>query len=154
MEILITSMGRWKSSPEKDLFNSYASRLPWPLELRELELREIPDIARQKKQEAEKLLDSCHKFKAERIISLDETGKNISSKELAKIIGEWKDTGLRRSAWIIGGHAGLDKSVLEQSHLVISLGKMTWPHLLVRTLLAEQLYRGYSIINNHPYNRE
>jgi 23S rRNA (pseudouridine1915-N3)-methyltransferase len=77
----------------------------------------------------------------------------LSSAALAKRLGKWQATGIRDLAFIIGGAEGLDTAVLERADLVLSLGTMTWPHLLVRVLLAEQLYRAQCILAGHPYHR-
>ncbi|MCH6587970.1 MAG: 23S rRNA (pseudouridine(1915)-N(3))-methyltransferase RlmH, partial [Proteobacteria bacterium] len=70
------------------------------------------------------------------------------------LLGRWRDEGVRDIAFLVGGAEGLDGSVREAAALTLSLGPMTWPHLLARALLAEQLYRAQSILTGHPYHRE
>ena len=82
-----------------------------------------------------------------------ETGKNLTSPVFAKKIGAWRDDGVKDLAFLIGGADGLAKEVRKTAVLTLSLGSMTWPHLLVRALLAEQLYRAQTILAGHPYHR-
>lgn len=150
MKLLIAAVGRAKASPEQQLYHDYAGRLKWKLECKEFEAK-LADTAQRKAREAELLLAACKGYG--KIIALDETGKNLSSAEFADHMKRWQGQGNSSFAFVIGGADGLDKIVLEKSHLVWSLGKVTWPHLLVRALLAEQLYRASSIISGHPYHR-
>ncbi len=150
MRLLIAAVGKAKASPEQQLYLEYAKRLKWKLECREFEAK-LPDAAQRKAREAALLLEACRGY--DKIIALDETGKNLSSAEFAEQLKRWQGQGHSSFAFIIGGADGLDKRVLEASHLAWSLGKVTWPHLLVRALLAEQIYRAYSIISGHPYHR-
>ena len=88
-----------------------------------------------------------------RLVALDERGKNLDSPAFAALMGRWQDDGLGDLAFAIGGPDGLSPAVLERADLTLSLGPMTWPHLLVRVLLVEQLYRAQSILDGHPYHR-
>ena len=85
---------------------------------------------------------------------LDEKGKVLSNREFALKFGAWRDDGIADLAFLVGGADGLDQSIREKAALRLSLGPMTWPHLLVRGMLAEQLYRAQSILIGHPYHRE
>jgi 23S rRNA (pseudouridine1915-N3)-methyltransferase len=87
-------------------------------------------------------------------IALDERGARWGSRELAERIGAWRDSGSTELAFAVGGADGLDAAVLGRADVVLSLGPMTWPHLLVRTMLLEQLYRSQQILSGHPYHRE
>ena len=78
----------------------------------------------------------------------------MTSAAFAGLLGRWRDEGVRDIAFLVGGAEGLDGSVREAAALTLSLGAMTWPHLLARALLAEQLYRAQSILTGHPYHRE
>ena len=84
---------------------------------------------------------------------LDEYGSQLSSKELAKKIGRFKDDGVQNLAFLIGGPDGHGAEVLEKASLKLAFGSMTWPHRLVRIMLAEQVYRSVTILLNHPYHR-
>ena len=86
------------------------------------------------------------------IISLDKSGNTITSEEFTQLITQQKQDN-KNISFLIGGADGISASCLKKSNIIISFGKMTWPHLLARLLLAEQLYRASSIISNHPYNR-
>ena len=108
--------------------------------------------AETKAREAELLLGALPERES-RIVALDERGKMLSSIEFAGLIGDWRDRGTSEIAFLIGGADGLEPAVTARADLVLSLGRMTWPHLLVRGLLAEQLYRAQQILANHPYHR-
>ncbi len=150
MRILIAAIGKARASPEQQLYLDYTKRLKWKIECREFDVK-LPDATQRKAREGEQLLAACKGY--DKIIVLDETGKNVSSPEFAEQLQRWQGQGSSSFAFVIGGADGLDKNVLEKSHLIWSLGKVTWPHMLVRALLAEQLYRAWSIISGHPYHR-
>jgi 23S rRNA (pseudouridine1915-N3)-methyltransferase len=155
MEFSILSIGKWKASPEKSLFESYLRRMPWQIQLVELDSRERDDAQRQKQEEAQRLRDSCKQLAVRKIIVLDERGKDWPSRELAGTLRRWQDEqAVRKVAVIIGGHAGVADELRQEADLCLSLGKLTWPHLLVRALVAEQLYRSYCVLTNHPYHRD
>ena len=88
------------------------------------------------------------------IVALDEKAKPLTSAGLAKKLGAWRDDGVKDVAFMIGGAGGLDAMVKKRADLSISFGAVTWPHLLTRGLLAEQIYRAESILSGHPYHRE
>jgi 23S rRNA (pseudouridine1915-N3)-methyltransferase len=89
-----------------------------------------------------------------RLVALDERGVTWSSRELAERLAAWRDQGVAELAFAIGGADGLGAEVLDRADAILSLGPMTWPHLLVRSLLLEQLYRAQQILAGHPYHRE
>jgi 23S rRNA (pseudouridine1915-N3)-methyltransferase len=155
MDFLIITVGKWKTSPERSLYDHYVKRVPWKVELRELVVKERDDAAKQQLEEVEKIQEACKQWRSQKIITLDEKGKSLSSHGFAQTIQQWQDQqAVGRVACVIGGHAGLPEKVIDQADLMISFGSMTWPHLLVRALLAEQIYRSYSILSGHPYHRE
>jgi 23S rRNA (pseudouridine1915-N3)-methyltransferase len=88
------------------------------------------------------------------LITLDEDGRNLTSRALATRIGAWQRQGRGGLAFLIGGPDGLDPALIRRADLVLALGRMTWPHRLVRVLLAEQLYRAGTILAGHPYHRD
>jgi 23S rRNA (pseudouridine1915-N3)-methyltransferase len=153
MRCLVLATGKWKHAPEKALWEQYASRLPWELSLRELPAITASQPQEQRARETEAMLAAARQWGAERLVFLDETGPALSSEAFAAKLGRWRDEGDRAIAFLIGGDHGHDKARLREGHLVLSLGAMTWPHLLVRGLLAEQLYRAYAILSGHPYHR-
>ena len=154
MQQLVCTIGKWKSGAEKSLFELYVKRSRWPVELREMGGYATLQPDQQRKRETELLIATAKEWGAQHSIMLDETGKALSSRALAACFQQWQDAGARKIAWIIGGDVGLDKSLLNQSDMALSLGAMTWPHLLVRALLAEQIYRVQTIIAGHPYHRD
>ncbi len=151
MKILIAAIGKAKPSPEQELMRSYLKRLPWKVECKEFDSRG-DDGAKRKAKENAQLLDACKG--SEKIIALDESGKALGSREFAEMLGKWQQQGCSSVAFIIGGADGLEAETLQKSNLVWSLGRVTWPHMLMRALLAEQLYRAYSVLTNHPYHRD
>ena len=151
MKLLIAAIGKAKASPEHTLYNEYIRRLPWKIECREF-VSKAKDAGARKIDESRLLLEACKGY--ERIVALDESGKNLSSREFSDALKNWQQQGFSSMAFVIGGADGLDKSVLAKAHLIWSLGRVTWPHMLVRALLAEQLYRAHSMISGHPYHRE
>jgi 23S rRNA (pseudouridine1915-N3)-methyltransferase len=87
-------------------------------------------------------------------VLLDEKGEQLASAALAQKLGRWRDDGRREARFLIGGADGFDEADRGKADLLLAFGKATWPHLLARAMLAEQLYRATSILANHPYHRE
>jgi 23S rRNA (pseudouridine1915-N3)-methyltransferase len=156
VRLIIAAAGRWKAgggnASERALFDHYAGRITFPLELREIEEKKKLKPAALKAREAELLLG--HAPDGAVIIALDEGGKALKSTEFAQKLGAWRDDGVRDVVFVIGGADGLDAVVRKRAQLVLSFGTMTWPHLLVRGMLAEQIYRAQCILNRHPYHRD
>ncbi len=156
MRMTLIAVGRAKPGPVRDLYHHYAERLGHGplggLALREVEERRPLSPEQLKRREAELLLGA--RPKGARLIALDARGKPLTSGDFAALLGRWRDDGAQGLAFAIGGAGGLDASVREAAALTLSLGPMTWPHLLTRALLAEQLYRAQSILTGHPYHRE
>lgn len=152
MRLLILAVGRLKSGPQAALQSHYAGRLTWPLEIREVEERRaLPDRER-KAREGEKLLAALPEDAV--LVALDERGTQLSSLGFADWLKRWRAGGTKTLAFAIGGADGLAEPVLVKAALTLSLGQMTWPHLLARGLLLEQLYRAQQILAGHPYHRE
>lgn len=149
--IRINAVGRLREGPERALFEIYARRLQWPIRVEEITLKPNLPAVRQKTEATQKLLALVPEAAA--VIALDEGGSTLSSADFATRIGRWQDDGRAGLCFLIGGAEGLGEATLERAELVLSLGPMTWPHLLVRGLLAEQLYRAQQILNGHPYHR-
>ncbi len=152
MRILIAAVGRAKRGPTLELYDHYANRLRWPLNLKEIEARPAGGAKVRKQREADLLLRAVP-AKA-RLIALDEGGKTLSSAEFAMMIAKARDSGVDDLVFAIGGADGHARALLERADEVLSLGPMTWPHLLVRAMLAEQLYRAQQILIHHPYHRQ
>jgi 23S rRNA (pseudouridine1915-N3)-methyltransferase len=154
MRIAIAAVGKWKAGPERALFEEYRKRLKWPLTLKEVEERRPLPAPELKAREAELLLAVIPaKPSAPLLVGLDERGKTFSSEALANQISSWQQRGDGSVAFIIGGADGLDDSIRKRAGLLLSLGAMTWPHMLVRVMLIEQLYRAQQILAGHPYHR-
>jgi 23S rRNA (pseudouridine1915-N3)-methyltransferase len=127
-------------------------RIVPPLAIVELdEKRKLPP-AQLKAREAELILAAVPT--GARLVALDEKGAAWSSRELAERLARWRDQGVATLAIAIGGADGLGQAVIERADAMLSLGAMTWPHLLVRCLLLEQLYRAQQILAGHPYHRD
>ena len=148
----LIAVGRMKPGPERALFDHYAARLTPPPEMREVEEKRALPPAKMKTREAELLLAAIPD--GAQIVAMDERGKHLGSVAFAKKLGDWHDEGGRDVAFVIGGADGLDRTILDRADLTLSLGAMTWPHMLVRGLVAEQLYRANAILSGHPYHRE
>jgi 23S rRNA (pseudouridine1915-N3)-methyltransferase len=135
----IVARGKIGRSPEADLVDRYLKRISWPTRLTELPDRggKMPDLPP----------NSIS-------IVLDERGEAISSTELAKRLDRWRDGGKREARFVIGAADGHDEERRRNADLLLSFGPATWPHLLARAMLAEQLFRATSILANHPYHRE
>ncbi len=154
MQILIAAAGSWHRAPEKSLFDTYLERLPWKVELQEIICKPTCNTDKDRAAEAEKMTATLARFAPHHVIALDERGKNLSSRELAATFARWQDAGDSKVAILIGGHHGLEEALRTRADLLLSFGKLTWPHLLARAMLAEQLYRAQSIISGHPYHRD
>ncbi len=154
MRLTVAAVGRFgtgRGAAERTLFDAYIKRLSEPFELREVaEKRPLP-AARLRRREGALLLAAVPE--GAQVVALDAGGRALSSRALAKRLEEWRAAGIRDLAFVIGGAEGLDAAVLKRADLVLSLGAMTWPHTLVRVLLAEQLYRAQCIVAGHPYHR-
>lgn len=151
MRITIAAVGRLRPSPERDLFERYARLVRWDLRVREVEERQPVPSDRHRAREGEKLLACCPARAV--VVALDEDGIQMTSEALARRIGAWQDEGVRDLAFLIGGAEGLDEAVRRRADCVLSFGPLTWPHLLMRGLVAEQLYRAQQILAGHPYHR-
>ncbi len=154
MKISIISIGKFENSPHKHVFETYIKRLKWKVELKELDLKNSQNLSVPKIKEGEGALILKALKPSSKLIVLDEDGKQFSSVAFAKMISDFAVAGDSDLSFAIGGSDGLSEEVLKKSNLKISFGKMTFPHLMVRAILAEQLYRAQSIIVGHPYHRE
>ena len=139
LKLHIVARGRIGHGAEADLLARYAKRVTWPLAVTELpetggRVADLPSPSR--------------------TIALDEGGDMLTSVELARRIHRWRDDGVREARFLIGAADGLTAQERASADLILSFGRATWPHLLVRAMLAEQLYRATTIIGGHPYHRE
>ena len=139
--------GRARQGPERATYEHYARRIRWPLSL-----LEIPENRGSSKAGDSKNLSRALPSSAV-VIALDERGDNLSSTQFAERLRGWRDSGAVDVAFVIGGAGGLPADVRESAKLVLSFGRVTWPHLLMRALLVEQIYRAQQILDGHPYHR-
>ena len=139
MLLHIVARGKIGRSPEADLVERYLKRITWPTKLTELPEKggKVPVLPS----------DSI-------TIALDERGRSLSSIDLAKMLEAWRDAGKREARFLIGAADGHGEEQRRSADILVSFGAATWPHLLVRAMLAEQLFRATSILANHPYHRE
>jgi 23S rRNA (pseudouridine1915-N3)-methyltransferase len=130
----------------------YAAWIVPPPEIVELDVKQRLPPAIIKRREAELILAALPAGAA--LVALAECGAAWSSRELAERIAGWRDRGVGELAFAIGGAEGLGAAILDRASATLSLGAMTWPHLLVRGMLLEQLYRAQQILAGHPYHRD
>lgn len=155
MRLRILAIGRLRNGPEKDLIEDYISRFNRsgrPLGLGPVELTELED-----KKGGGKAAEAALLLKAlgpsATVIALDERGKLQSSPDFAAHLAQIRDTAPSELVFVIGGADGLDLAVLQRADFALSFGAMVWPHMLVRVMLTEQLYRAASILAGGPYHR-
>ena len=138
MLLHIVARGKIGRSPEAELAERYLARIPWPTKTTEL-----PDRGGKMPEAAANSIT----------VVLDERGRALGSEEFARLLDGWRDGGKREARFLIGAADGHDEALRASADLLLSFGPATWPHLLVRAMLAEQLFRTVSILANHPYHR-
>jgi 23S rRNA (pseudouridine1915-N3)-methyltransferase len=138
MLLHVIARGKIGRSPEADLVARYAKRIVWPIRFTELPEAggNVPDPQT-----------------PSRSVLLDERGKRLTSEEFAALLGRWRDEGVREARFLIGAADGHSAAARANADLLLGFGAMTWPHLLARAMLAEQLWRATSILAGHPYHR-
>jgi 23S rRNA (pseudouridine1915-N3)-methyltransferase len=154
VKITMAAVGRLRPGAELDLFSDYQTRFDrtgralglGPLELREVEAKKGGMTA-----EAGLLQKAAGEASVK--VALDERGKVMTSPEFAQVLARWRDDGRPSVAFLIGGADGLAPALRRDCDQLLSFGKMVWPHMLVRVMLAEQLYRAASILAGSPYHR-
>jgi 23S rRNA (pseudouridine1915-N3)-methyltransferase len=159
MQMTIAAIGRMKAGPERDLAERYIDRvnkagrrLGLSLTVREFPESRAATPAGRKAQEAAAVLGALPPGAV--LVALDEGGRNLDSRSFATRVSGWRDGGAGDLAFVIGGADGLGDGVLTAAELRLALSTMTWPHQLVRLMLAEQLYRTVTILTGHPYHRD
>ena len=139
MLLHIIARGRIGQGPEAQLVERYMKRIRW-----KTRVSELSDIGGHLPAAADH----------SRTIMLDEKGAQLTSVELARLLERWRDDGVREVRFLIGAADGFDDTARASADKLIAFGTATWPHLMARAMLAEQLFRATSIIANHPYHRE
>jgi 23S rRNA (pseudouridine1915-N3)-methyltransferase len=139
MLLHIIARGKIGRSPEAELVDRYLKRVPWPTRITELPDRggKLPPAS-----------------PGAVTVLLDEKGAQLTSMEFAGRLKRWRDGGTRECRLLIGAADGFDTAERAHADLLIAFGAMTWPHMMARAMLAEQLWRATSILANHPYHRE
>jgi len=150
MKFNIIAIGKMKLSPELDIVKKYIKRCNTPIKIIEIETKKTSLENQIKKFEADLILSKISNNDI--LIALDETGETFSSKKFSEQIKSFTVNG-QNIYFVIGGAFGLDESVKQRADIIISFGAMTFPHMLVRVMLCEQLYRVRTIIDNHPYHK-
>jgi 23S rRNA (pseudouridine1915-N3)-methyltransferase len=138
MLLHVIARGKIGRSPEAELVERYAKRIAWPLKLTEL-----PETGG-------RVAEPQTPF---RTVLLDEKGKQLSSEALARQLEAWRDGGIREARFVIGAADGHSPAERAEADLLLAFGAATWPHLLARAMLLEQLFRATSILAGHPYHR-
>jgi len=159
MRIFILAVGKLKSGPEHELVERYLSRSRnggralglYEFQIREISVSRANSIAQRKRQEAAAIISALPD--ETRLVALDETGKHKTSSQFAQMIGQWCENARRNLCFVIGGPDGLDPEIRSRADLVLSFSPLTWPHQMVRVMLAEQLYRTTTILAAHPYHK-
>jgi 23S rRNA (pseudouridine1915-N3)-methyltransferase len=155
MRLHVCAVGRLRTGPERLLADDYMARFNrtarplglGPLTEHQVEERKAGGVA------AEAALLERSVPADGLIVVLDERGRILSSPDFAAQIASWRDTGLQDVAFVIGGADGLAAPLRDRADFALSFGAMVWPHLLVRVMLAEQLYRAATILSGGPYHR-
>ena len=138
MLLHVIARGKIARTPEAELVARYEKRLSWPVKLTEL-----PESGGRIPEPQTPL----------KTVLLDERGKNLSSEELATVLGKWRDDGMREARFILGAADGHSAQERSKADLLLAFGNATWPHLMARAMLMEQLYRVTTILAGHPYHR-
>ncbi|MEO5599118.1 MAG: 23S rRNA (pseudouridine(1915)-N(3))-methyltransferase RlmH [Novosphingobium sp.] len=139
MRLHVIARGKIGRSPEADMVDRYTKRISWPFKLTEL-----PDSGG---------VIPAPSLTPTRDVLLDERGRQLTSEEFAALLGRWRDEGVRETRFLIGAADGHGHAARESADLLIAFGAMTWPHMLARAMLIEQLWRATSILAGHPYHR-
>ena len=151
MQIDVIAVGQLRNDPCYDLWQNYAKRVNWKLQLHEIEVKKnTPEKVKleQNKQILDKLDNQAYKF------ILDEKGKALPSRKFAQKIEEIQNQGHTKIQFVLGGADGLTNEVRQKSDFILSFGCQTWPHMLARVMLIEQIYRAQQINAGHPYHRD
>lgn len=155
MQLYVIAVGRRMPAWVREAYTEFNKRLPAELHLN---LVEITPVVRGKNNSREKITAAEDRLirsaipDGSRVIVLDEKGDQFNSRSLAKKISSWQRQG-HKISFVIGGADGLHESIKKSADLVWSLSALTLPHALVRVILAEQIYRAWTILQNHPYHR-
>lgn len=150
-KIDLIAVGKVKKGPWHDLITDYVSRTKWPLNVIEVESK-YTDPKTQQEHEQRLILDKLDTDSF--IIVLDERGDGLRSLDFSQTLQKIRDTGSNKLTFLIGGAEGFTDDIRNKANMLLSFGQQTWPHVMVRVMLLEQIYRAQQIIAGHPYHRE
>lgn len=158
MRLALVAVGRLKAGPERELTERYFGRavaLARPLGLSGPDMVELAEsrARRDADRRAEEGAALLGRIGEGVVVALDERGRALDSRDFAARIGAWRDAGRPQTSFVIGGPDGLADAVRARADLVLSFGALTIPHQIVRALVAEQIYRAFTILGGHPYHR-
>lgn len=151
LKINLIALGLLKEGPEHDLLQKYSKRLHWKLSLKQLVVKKNLSGAELKSAEAELIRGALAPNAP--LVVLDERGPALTSDQFAQRLHKFQLIGISELNFCIGGAEGLDESIRQQAAWQVSFGSLTWPHMLVRAMLVEQLYRAQQILAGHPYHK-
>jgi 23S rRNA (pseudouridine1915-N3)-methyltransferase len=151
LKIDVIAVGRLRKGPSFELCQEYLKRIKWSLSVFEVESKQTDPAAAQR-EEAEKIAE--HIKRDAFVVVMDEKGDGLRSLDFSKTIDKLQNSGEDYIQFIIGGADGLTDVTRDRANMLLSFGQQTWPHLLVRVMLFEQIYRAQQILNRHPYHRE
>ena len=149
MKYIISAIGKFKNNDENLITQKYLKRIK-NVELHQYEIR-LSNLEKKLEEEGFKLINSTPKNG--KLILLDEKGENLSSAELADIISKWRDNNISSTNFAIGGAFGNGKQIRKSADKIVALGRLTWPHQMVKMMVAEQIYRIETILEGHPYHK-
>jgi 23S rRNA (pseudouridine1915-N3)-methyltransferase len=153
MRIVIAAVGRLRQGPNRALLDLYLKRMTTlSVELREVQTRGAVPPHKLKAAEAGLLLQALPESGP--VIAMDERGDDISSQAFASLLADWRDRGEPTCGFAIGGADGLDETIRDRATRTLRFGRATWPHMLARVMVVEQLYRAQQILAGHPYHRD
>ncbi len=151
LKVEIIAVGRLKKGALFDLFTDYKKRLQWNLSVHEIESK-YKDPKTVQDDEARRILSKINNDSF--VIIMDERGGGLRSLDFAETINNLQNTGVQNIQFILGGADGLTNEIRDRANLLLSFGQQTWPHMLARVMLLEQIYRAQQILAGHPYHRE
>lgn len=148
MQIHLITVGLLKKGPERDLISFYDKQIKWGVTETQIDARRYPSQKDWQNEIGRHLSDGGMS------IFMDEKGKNLTSRDFAGTFEKWQLNGQSKINIVIGGADGFSKDFKKKADMLLSFGQMTWPHMLARAMLYEQIYRAQQILANHPYHRD
>ena len=151
MNFNIIAVGRMKPGPLKNIWDEYQKRLWWRVTIKEV--AEKNDFGKNEMRKREAKLLRANIAQGFPVIAMDQRGQTFTSEKFSDCINDFQSNGYNHLNFLIGGSNGLEKTILESCQLTLSMGLMTWPHMLARIMLIEQIYRSQYIIHKNPFHK-